>query len=451
MSEAIYRREFMKRAALTTAAVSIAVSGPTTRSVLGANDRIRLGVIGTGRQGRDNMRNFKRHGVEVIAVCDVYKPNLDRGLAEGASDSSELGGGNAKTYTDFRKLLEDKDIDVVINATPDHWHALPTVMACQAGKDVYVEKPTSVAVEEGRRMVEAVRKYKRVVQVGTWQRSNIHFQKAVQLVQDGMVGKVSFARTWNYGNEFPKGIGNPPDSDPPAGLDWDMWLGPAPKVPFNSNRFGVASDRFSTFRYFYDYANGWLGDWCVHLLDIVHWAMKVDGPNVITALGSKFCLKDNSDIPDTLQVTFEYPNFVCTYENRLGNSNSMYGHGYGIEFHGTDGTMFVDREGFQVFPEKTKIGSKTVDRTATMQMERIDDGLYNHVANMLECMRTRKLPISDIEIGHRTSSACLLGNVALRSKERIEWDVANERLIKGGPAAQKLLSREYRAPWKLVV
>jgi predicted dehydrogenase len=442
MSEGINRRDFMRRAAVTTAGISMAVSGVSTRSVLGANDRIRLGVIGTGRQGIDNMENFMRHGVEVAAVCDVYEPNLQKGLA--------AAGGKAKTYKDFRQVLDDKEIDVIINATPDHWHPLPTVMACQAGKDVYVEKPICVAVEEGKKMVEAARKYKRVVQVGTWQRSNIHFQKAVQAVQNGLIGKVSFARTWNYENIYPEGIGNPPDSDPPPGLDWDMWLGPAPKVPFNWNRFGVG-DRWSTFRYFYDYANGWLGDWCVHLLDVVHWAMKVDGPNAIAASGSKFYLKDNSDTPDTLQVTFEYPNFICVYENRLANENSMYGHGYGIEFHGTDGTLFVDRSGFRVYPEKQRYERKDVDRTATMQMDQVNDGLFDHVANILDCMKTRKLPASDIEIGHRTSSACLLGTVALRSKERLEWDVANQRLIKGGPAAQKLLSREYRAPWKLTV
>jgi predicted dehydrogenase len=442
MTEEINRRDFMKRAAVATAATSLSMAGLSSGSVLGANDRIRLGVIGTGRQGIDNMRNFMQHGVEVAAVCDVYQPNLEKGL--------KAAGGKAKTFTDFRRLLEEQDIDVVINATPDHWHALPAVEACKAGKDVYIEKPTCVAVEEGKKIVEAARKYKRVVQVGTWQRSNLHFQKAVQAVQDGLIGKVTFARTWNYSNIYPQGIGNPPDSEVPPGLDWDMWLGPAPKVPFNWNRFGVG-DRWSTFRYFYDYANGWLGDWCVHLLDIVHWAMKVDGPTAVTASGAKFYLQDNSDTPDTLQVTFEYPTFVCTYENRLCNGNSMYGHGYGIEFHGTDGTMFVDREGFQVYPENVMFEKKRLGRTPAMQMDQVNDGLLDHVANMLECMRTRKNPASDIAIGHRTSSACLLGNVALRSKERIVWDVANERLVGGSPAAQKLLSREYRAPWKLTV
>lgn len=460
MSEEIKRRDFMKRAPVQfIGAVSIAASGLSTSNVLGANDRVRLGVIGCGRQGRDNMQNFMRHGVEVAAVCDVYQPNLDKGL--------EAAGGKAKTYKDFRQVLDDKEIDVVIVATPDHWHPLPMVEACKAGKDVYVEKPICVAVEEGKKMVEAARKYKRVVQVGTWQRSNLHFQKAVQAIQEGVIGKVSFAKTWNYSNNYPEGIGNPPDCDPPSDLDWDMWLGPAPKAPFNWNRFGVG-DRWSTFRYFYDYANGWLGDWCVHLLDIVQWAMKVDGPTAVSASGKKYFLQDNADTPDTLQVTFEYPGFVCLYENRQLNANSMYGKDYGIEFHGTDGTMSVDREGFQVYPEKRHLEpwpgrpgvnpgasgrkeGKPAEAAPTMQMDRVDDGLLEHVGNMLDCMTTRKRPASDIEILHRTTSACLLANVALRSDGRIQWDVANQRLIGGSPKAHALLDREYRAPWKLEV
>jgi len=447
MTEQINRRDFIRRAAVSTTGFSLAMSGASTSNVLGANDRIRLGLIGCGRQGRDNMENFMHQGVEVAAVCDVYEPNLQKGL--------QWAGGKAKTLKDFREVLDDKEIDMVIVATPDHWHPLPTVMACQAGKDVYVEKPICVAVEEGKKMVEAARRYKRVVQVGLWQRSNLHFQKAVELVQDGLIGKVAYVRTWNYSNIYPEGIGNPADCDPPSGLDWDMWLGPAPKVPFNWNRFGVG-DRWSTFRYFYDYANGWPGDWMVHLMDIVQWAMRVDGPHTVTALGRKFYLKDNSDTPDTLQITLEYPEFVATYENRLCNEYAIDKHDYGIEFYGTDAMMFVDREGFQVFPEHTEFKErleepKSVTKTAEMKMERADDGLENHVANMLECMKTRKLPQTDIEYGYHSTSACLLGNVALRSKERLEWDVAGQRLSKGGPAAQKLLSREYRAPWRLEV
>jgi predicted dehydrogenase len=346
--------------------------------------------------------------------------------------------------------LDRRDIDAVIVATPDHWHALQTVVACQAGKDVYVEKPISTTVEEGKRMVEAARKYNRVVQVGTQQRSGIHFQKAVELAQDGFIGKVSFVRTWNYSNSYPEGIGSPPDSDPPPDLDWDLWLGPAPKVRFNQNRFGVG-DHWSTFRYFWDYAGGFMTDWGVHLLDIVQWAMKVDGPNVITASGGKFYLQDNAETPDTLQVTYEYPGFICTYENRWDNGNSMYSKGYGIEFHGTDGTLFVDRSGFQVFPEKRRSGNKDVARTASMQMDSANNEHFDHVRNFLDSMKTRKRPISDIEIGHRSTSTCLLGNVAYRSKERIVWDVTRERPTERGSEVRKLLTRDYRAPWKLAV
>ncbi|MGE5126447.1 MAG: Gfo/Idh/MocA family protein [Betaproteobacteria bacterium] len=443
MSQAIDRRAFIRRSAGVGAAVSMSMAGPLTRGALGANERVRVGVVGTGRQGISNLKAFLAHGAEIAAVCDVFAPNLEKGR--------QAAGGGAQAYGDFRRILDDKTIDVVLNATPDHWHALPMVMACQAGKDAYVEKPVSVAVEEGRAMVAAARKHQRVVQVSLWQRSQAHFQRAVQVIRDGYLGKVTFVRTWNYGNSAPEGIGNPPDSDPPAGLDWDLWLGPAPKVPFNANRFGVG-DRWSTFRYFYDYANGWLGDWAVHLIDIVQWALEVPGPQVITASGSKFVMKDNAETPDTLQATFEYPSFVLTYENRQANGNSMYGKGYGIEFHGTEGTMFLDRAGFEVFPERRRNeDGKDVARTASVRMEQVDDGLYNHVGDFLECVKSRKRPICDIEAGHHSSATCLLGTVALRTRERIEFDPVRQELKDPSPAARRLFGREYRAPWKLPV
>lgn len=443
MTRPIDRRSFMQRAAGASAAVSMSMAGPLTRQALGANDRVRVGVLGTGRQGLSNLKAFQRQGAQIAAVCDVYAPNLEKGKV--------AAGPGAAFYTDFRKVLDDKTIDVVVNATPDHWHALPAVLACQAGKDVFVEKPASVAIEEGKAMLAAARKHQRVMQVALWQRSNLHFQRAAQLVREGMLGKVTFVRTWNYGNSFPAGIGIAADSEPPAGLDWDMWLGPAPKVPFNSNRFGVG-DRWSTFRYFYDYANGWLGDWAVHLVDIVQWAMEVPGPTAITATGSKFVIKDDADTPDTLQATFEYPGFVLTYENRQANGNSMFGKGYGIEFHGTDGTMLLDRSGFEVFPEKKKKDDGTeVERTAAMRMQQVDDGLFEHAGNMLECVKTRKRPACDIEDGHHSSATCLLGNVALRTRERIAFDPVKQELVSPSAAARKLFGREYRAPWKLTV
>ena len=213
-----------------------------------------------------------------------------------------------------------------------------------------------------------------------------------------------------------------------------MWLGPAPKVPFNANRFGVG-DRWSTFRHFWDYSNGMLGDWAVHLIDIVQWALETPGPQAITAAGQKHAVKDNGDTPDTLQTTFEYPEFVCTYENRQANGNSMFGKGYGIEFHGTEATMFLNRSGFEVFPETRKVlgddgrgRKKEVARAASMRMDEVDDGLYNHAGNMLECMKSRKRPACDIEDGLHSSATCLLGVVALRTRERIEFDPVKQEL-----------------------
>jgi predicted dehydrogenase len=455
METKLDRRNFMRRTALTVAGAGLAVSG-VQRKILGANDKIVVGVIGTGRMGRINLEDFaKQPDVEIAAVCDVYEPNLNEAV--------KLTARTAKTYHDFREILDRKDIDAVIISTPDHWHALQTVLACKAGKDVYVEKPISVAVEEGRRMVEAARKYSRVVQVGTMQRSGTHFQKAAQLIEQGLMGKISFVRSWVYVNEYPNGMGNPSDQEPPAGLDWDLWLGPAPKVLFNWNRFGVGPDKWSTFRFFWDYAGGHMTDWGAHLIDVVQWAMKVDGPTAVTASGGKFFLKDNRDTPDTIQVTFDYPGFVCTFENRLCNANSMWGKWYGMEFHGTDATLFVDRSGFEVFPEKQQSGvigstsaawggiKKEVDRTATMKMDVANDPHLEHVRNFLDCIKSRQRPTSDIETGHHSITACHLGNIAYRSKERLAWDVATERLTQGSPAAQNLLGREYRAPWKLVV
>jgi predicted dehydrogenase len=452
MSQPIDRRDFMHRAA-GAAAVSMSMAGPLTRKALGANERVRVGVIGTGRQGISNMRAFQKHGAEVVAVCDVYATNLAQGKAQAQGFQE---GGEVATHTDFRKVLDDKTIDLVINATPDHWHALPVVMACQAGKDVFVEKPVAVSVEEGKAMLAAARKHQRVVQVGLWQRSNLHFQQAAQIVRQGLLGKVTFVRTWNYSNAFPDGIGNPPDSEPPAGLDWDAWLGPAPKVPFNANRFGVGADRWSTFRHFWDYSNGMLGDWAVHLIDIVQWALETPGPLVITAAGQKHAVRDNGDTPDTLQTTFEYPGFVCTYENRQANGNSMFGKAYGIEFHGTEATMFLNRSGFEVFPETRKKKddtgeAKDVARAASMRMDEVDDGLFNHAGNMLECLKSRKRPASDIEEGLHSSATCLLGTVALRTKERIEFDPVKLELQSGSPATRRLFGREYRSPWKLTV
>jgi predicted dehydrogenase len=276
------------------------------------------------------------------------------------------------------------------------------------------------------------------------QRSAKHFQQAADVVKSGKLGEIAFVRTWNYGNVKQQGIGNPPDSEPPAGLDWDMWLGPAQKRAFNENRFGVdpADKWFSNFRWFWDYAGGMMTDWGIHWLDIVQLAFNEEMPTGITALGNKLWLKDNRETPDTLQVTYEYPKFIAVYENRNNNSQSMFQKGGGILFHGTEGTLFVDRSEYYIVPE----------RGSSLQEERVkatSSGNREHWANFLECIRTRAKPTSDIELCQRSTTTCLLGNVALRSKVRLDFDQAKWTVAQN--EAKRFLTREYRKPWKLTV
>jgi predicted dehydrogenase len=439
------RRDFLKAtgAALTTSIF--------TGNVRGANDRIRVAFIGMGRMGTESMENaLQLANVEVPVLCDVYQPNLEKAVAISGRgrDGTPDARSRAKGITDFRDVLRDKSIDAVNVSTPDHWHAYMTVEACKNGKDVYVEKPICVAIDEGRKMVQAARKYDRVVQVGTWQRSGTHFQKAVEIVTSGQLGKVTFVRTWNYGHQPKEGIGNPPDAQPPAGLDWNMWLGPAPERPFNKNRFGVDPKAYSHFRWFWDYAGGMMTDWGVHWLDIVQMAFKEEVPAEITALGGRLWLQDNSETPDTLEVTYRYPSgFVATYERRSNNSQSMFGKGGGILFCGNKGTLFVDRGGYKVVPEM--IGRPPVAAMPEAEEKSSDSSNTNHWANFLDCVRTRQKPISDIETCQRSTTTCLLGNVAYRSRLRLDWDA--QKWTTQQQEARKFLTREYRKPWKLVV
>jgi predicted dehydrogenase len=447
MNNRIERRDFIKRGVATVGAAAAAGA-----NILGANDRVRVGAIGPGRQGRGVMKTFMRNAdVQIVALCDVFRPQMDFAI-----NDAKLEG--VDTYGDFRRMLDRKDIDAVIVASPDHWHALQTVMACQAGKDVYVEKPVSTVVDEGRKMAQAARNYNRVVQVGTQQRSGDHYQKAAEIIRGGQLGKITFVRTWNFGNQTPGGIGNPPDTNPPDGLDWDMWLGPAPMRRFNQNRFGVHPDRWSSFRWFWDYAGGMMTDWGVHHLDIVQMVMGVEAPVAITAMGGKLALNDNRETPDTLMVTYEYPSertgaektgaeknggFVCTYENRECNGQGWNGQGYGILFHGADATLYINREYFEITPE----GGRNVEARRVKNENRQGEA---HVRNFLDCVKSRQSPTSDIEIGHRSTTTCLLGNVALRSGRRIIWNAKTEK-IEGDGVPSKYLSREYRRPWKLTL
>jgi predicted dehydrogenase len=437
------RRDFLKAAGSAAFTTSI-----FTGNVKGANDKLAVGFIGVGTMGSGNLGfAMKTPGVQAVAVCDVWQPHLERAQAQ-----AKAAGHDARAVKDFREILADKSIDAVCIATPDHWHAYMEVEACKAGKDVYVEKPACVYVEEGQKMIEAARKYKRVVQAGTMQRSGGYFQKAVEIVQSGQLGDITFCRTWQASGQSPKGWGNPPDADPPAGLDWDMWLGPAPQRPFNENRWGIVvpeskdTKRWSTFRYFWDYAGGAMTDWCVHLLDIVQFAFHEQMPTAVSAIGSKFYVKDNVETPDTMLATWLYPGFVGSYESRTCSPTPLFDQAYGTSFHGTKGTLVVNRGGYQVMPAGKGSGLQAVNVSKDRAMGEMN---LHHWANFVECVKTRQKPISEIETCVRTTTSCLLANIAMRTNLHLDWDEKNATVMQ--PEAKPYLRLKYREPWKLEI
>jgi predicted dehydrogenase len=437
----VRRRQFILGAAASATALSAG-------KVFGANERVRVALVGCGGRGTTVAQLMARvPGAEFVAACDVYEPN--------ATAARAWAGAGCTTHKDFREALDRKDVDAVLVGTPDHWHATVVVLACRAGKDVYVEKPLAHNVREGRAVVEAAKKHNRVVQVGTQHRSAEHYREAARIVQGGELGKVHLVRMWNYLNLSPDGIGRATDSDPPAGLDWDFFLGPAPQVPFNKNRF------LRTFRWFWDYAGGLMTDWGTHRLDSMHQVMGVDAPLTVTASGGRFALRDGAETPDVLQVTYEYPGFVLSYEccmvNAHGTGGRTPGKSYyrakglddrphGEAFYGTDGTLFSDRLGYEVFPEPAAPGRGGRAKRADVAAR---DATDLHVQNFIECVRSRQKPAADTETGHRATVAAHLGNIAYRTGRKLRWDAAREE-IADDPAAAALLGRAARKPWDLI-
>ena len=452
------RRQFIKRLSQTAAVLS-ATSAFSAQRILGANERANVALIGCGGRGMFDAKLMRAvPGVDFVAVCDVYDPR--------AAEVREWAGSHAKSFRDFRKVLELKEVDAVLIATPDHWHAIPAVLACQAGKDVYVEKPLAHNVREGRAMIAAAKKYNRVVQVGTQQRSAPHYAEVARIIQSGELGRVHFVRIWNFVNMFPNGIGKAPDSDPPPDVDWDFYLGPAPKVPFNKNRF------VNTYRWFWDYGGGLLTDFGTHRFDSMHQIMNVNAPTAVSASGGRFGLLDGAETPDFVQVTYEYPNFVMSYEASMLNAHGAGGRTpgkkyyqmkgetdrpHGEAYYGTNGTLIVDRLGFEIYPEmKIVSGPGALGKGEVIEgfrMERKEVGAEDatglHVKNFIECVRSRKQPLADPQTGHRSTNVAHLGNIAFRSGHKIHWDATKEEII-GDAAASKFLSRKARKAWDLI-
>ena len=441
------RRTFLRDVAAGAAGGVLAVA-PTARAstaasqdrVAGANRRVRVGLIGCGGQGSGDLRNALRLGAQVVALCDVDDEQAAR---TAQRVDREFNQKPELTTRDFRRVLERPDVDAVIIATPDHWHALPTVMACQAGKDVYVEKPLALTIGEGRVMVNAARRHNRVVQMGTQQRSSTHFRDAVEFVKSGALGKIRVVKTWAY-QDWMGNIARVPDSEPASTVDYDMWLGPAPKRPFNKNRFHF------NFRWYYDYSGGLMTDWGAHMIDIANWAMGVTSPKSATSVGGKFGFPDDAEeTPDTQQALWEYDGYSMIWEHATAIGQGPYLRDHGVAFHGNNGVLVVDRGGWEVLPEtETKDGRKRYRMMGEPRRGSSGDMGLAHMKDFLDALDTRKRPASDVEIGHNSMIACHLANIAFRTGRVVHWDAAREQ-ITGDAEAQKLVLKPYRAPWVL--
>ena len=453
------RRRFLQDSTASAAAVTLglsAVGGPAIGTARGANEKIRVGFIGVGNRGTQLLDGFlQQDDVEVAALCDVYEPYLMRDyskvdkklltdLGGRVPKMTEKLGANVARYKDFRELLDRKDIDAVVIATPDHWHAIMAISACQAGKDVYVEKPLSVTVVEGRKMVEAAKRYNRVVQVGLHRRSSKQYLQAVGDVQAGKIGKITVGRAYRISNMHPNGIGKCPDAAPPAGLDWDMWLGPRAERPYKDNLV------LYKFRWWETYSSQ-VGNWGVHYLDAMRWILGQEAPVSISAHGGRFAIDDDRTIPDTMEVIFELPAgalLVFGQYEASGGEALIEGE---IELRGTLGNLYCGAEAsvFKVVPSRGGQFQDPKPRIEPAESKQIDGDLtVQHIRNFLDCVKSRGRTNCDMETGHRSTTFALLANIALATKSRIDWDPKNEKILNNKKASQ-LLHYKYRKPWTL--
>ncbi len=432
------RRNFLKTSGTATAGIGLASSFSGTMASCAPSDKVKVGLVGCNGMGfSDLSASLANPQVECIALCDIDESVLNK----RAADVEKIRGKKpAFLYKDWRKLIENKDIDVVIVGTPDHWHCLIMTAACEAGKDVYCEKPLGNSIEECNLMVKAAQKYKRVVQVGQWQRSDPHWLKAVDFIRSGKLGKIRLVRVFSYQGWCPS-IPVLADEPVPAGVDYDMWLGPATKRPFNRNRFHF------TFRWFWDYAGGLMTDWGVHLLDYALYGMDVTTPKSIMAMGGKYGYPtDACETPDSLQTIYEFDGFNIMWDHAIGINDGAYGRNHGLGFVGENGTLVVDRSGWEVIPE---VVNREKRMEAVALQKGTDEGLKNHVHNFLECIKSRNPNTNaSVEIGAHIAKFSHLGNIAYRSGKKLVWD--GTKFI-NDEEANKYLIPSYRAPWKLPV
>jgi predicted dehydrogenase len=446
------RRDFAR----TSIALGVTTALGSMR-VLGANDRVAMGLIGCGGRGSQVADRFlQMPDASVVAVADVYRPFRERAVsavkagtftrrqtATAGADVSGVGANAAVIgLADFRQVLDRKDVDAVIIATPDHWHALMAVAALRAGKDVYVEKPLSLVLREGRIIVDEARRTTRVCAVGSQQRSGAHYIEAVRLIREGAIGTVHHVHAGMTRNAMPGFVARELRAGLTDALDWDMWLGPAPKVPFDPFR------AIYHFRWFWDYSGGQMTNWGAHHLDIARWALGARAPKAVAGFGGRYAIKDGGETPDVQQVLYHFDSGVVSWSTREVNEGDRAG----LVFYGTKGTLDLARSGYTIRPETwTGDADGTTGTRAPAIAPREVKGANleeQHVRNFLDCVKSRQRPNADVEEGHLSAVMCHLGNLSTRLGRSLTWDAAHER-VAGDDEANALLTKAYRKPWTL--
>jgi predicted dehydrogenase len=463
-SNPISRREFIARSGMATAGTTLGVSALPARELVqnSARQKIRVGFIGLGNRGSQLLNLFmKNPAVEIAALCDVYEPYTSRDRSRVHQRYLDLGkvprmgegfGPEVQRYSDFRKMLEEKDIDAVCIATPDHWHAIQAVQAMEAGKDVYVEKPLTITLKEGRAMVEAQKRTGRVCAVGLNRRGASVYQALSKEVPEGLIGKVSTARAFRISNMYPDGIGRMKPEPPPPGLDWDMWLGPRAHREYQFNMAPYS------FRWWSDYSSQ-MGNWGVHYMDVIRWLMGETAPVAVTAHGGNYAVNDDRAIPDTMEVLFEFESGAIVQFSIHEASSGGGIPGGEIELNGSKGTLLASQDGYRVLPARPgqfQTWEKLVEeRSVELKGEQSHGDLQireNSTANLvndfINCIQTGKKPLCTLEDGHRSTSFAHLANIALAMNQRLEWDPVAER-ITNSDQANDLLHYTYREPWTL--
>lgn len=437
------RRKFLRNSATIIGGGMLATSAnkrafAILKKSMAPSDQLNIGAIGINGMGwTDTSAALKIPGVNLLAVCDVDQNVIARQLKNYASMGKDAA--TIKTYSDYRKLLDNKDIDAVIIGTPDHWHALIMMDACMAGKDVYCEKPVGNSIGECRAMVKAQQRYNRVVQCGQWQRSEQHFKDAVDYVQSGVLGNIRTVKVWCYQGWMKPGP-VVPDSAPPNGVDYTKWLGPAQTRPFNASRFHF------NFRWFWDYAGGLMTDWGVHLLDYGLLGMKSPVPKSIAALGGRFAYPDlYEETPDTLTTLYEFDNFNMVWDSAMGIDNGPYNRDHGIAYIGNNGTLILNRGGWEVIEEK-----QSEHKVSKPFAPVTDNGIDKHLQNFVDVVKSRKFEDlhCPIEAGAHVATVAQMGNIAYRSGKKLAWDAVNEKFTDAS-VNQQYMMKEYHNGYKL--